>query len=46
MGNEIELLIRKNALKDVEVWLYQQYEEISRELDEIRASNELESSDE
>lgn len=45
MGKEIELLIRKNALKDVEVWLYQQYEEINRELDEIRASNELESSD-
>jgi len=46
MGNELELLIRKNALKDVEIWLYQQYEEIGRELDEIRASNELESSDE
>lgn len=45
MGKELELLIRKNALKDVEVWLYQQYEEIARELDEIRASNELESSD-
>lgn len=29
---EIELLIRKNALKDVELWLYQQYAEIDKEL--------------
>lgn len=32
MSKETELLIRKNALKDVEVWLYQQYAEIDKEL--------------
>jgi len=40
MGKELELLIRKSALKDVEIWLYQQYDEIGRELDEIRASKD------
>lgn len=29
---ELELLIRKNALKDVELWLYEQYAEIDKEL--------------
>lgn len=29
---EIELLVRKNALKDVELWLYEQYAEIDKEL--------------
>jgi hypothetical protein len=29
---EIELLIRKNALKEVELWLYEQYAEIDKEL--------------
>ncbi len=32
MGKELELLIRKNALKDVEVWLNEQYAEIDNEL--------------
>lgn len=32
MNTEIELLIRKSALKDVELWLYQQYAEIEKEL--------------
>ena len=29
---ELELLIRKGALKDVEIWLQQQYAEIDKEL--------------
>jgi len=32
MNKETELLIRKNALKDVELWLYKQYNEIDKEL--------------
>lgn len=32
MDKGLELLIRKNALKDVELWLYQQYAEIEAEL--------------
>lgn len=32
MTKELELLIRKNALKDVELWLYKQYAEIEAEL--------------
>lgn len=28
----VELLIRQNALKDVEIWLNQQYLEIAKEL--------------
>lgn len=32
MDKEIQLLIRKNALKDVELWLHQQYAEIDKEL--------------
>ena len=32
MTREIELLIRKNALKEVEIWLNQQYVEIENEL--------------
>lgn len=32
MDKETELLIRKNALKDVELWLYKQYNEIDKEL--------------
>lgn len=35
MNKEIELLIRKSALKDVEIWLYQQYEEINEELEKL-----------
>jgi len=32
-GNrEIELIIRKSTLKDVELWLAQQYDEINKEL--------------
>jgi hypothetical protein len=29
---ELELLIRKNTLKGVELWLYEQYAEIDKEL--------------
>lgn len=29
---ELELLIRKDALKSVELWLYRQYAEIDKEL--------------
>ena len=36
MSREIELLIRLGALKDVEIWLKQQYIEIQEELDEIK----------
>ena len=32
MTTELELLIRKSALKDVELWLHQQYAEIEKEL--------------
>ncbi len=32
MTKETELLIRKNALKDVEIWLNQQYVAIEAEL--------------
>lgn len=35
---ELELLIRKNALKDVEVWLYEQYAEIEKELKQLEDS--------
>jgi len=34
---KVELLIRKNALKDVEVWLHQQYAEIDKQLEYIDA---------
>lgn len=30
--SELELLIRKNALKDVELWLYEEYAKIDKEL--------------
>lgn len=36
MKEEIELLIRKSALKDVELWLYQQYAEIDAKLEAIK----------
>ena len=29
---ELELLVRKNTLKDMEIWLQQQYIEIEKEL--------------
>lgn len=32
MTTELELLIRKSALKDIELWLNQQYAEIDKEL--------------
>lgn len=32
MSKEIELLIRKKALKDVELWLNEQYKEIDEQL--------------
>lgn len=40
MGRQLELIIRKIALKDVELWLYQQYAEIDEELEKIKAENE------
>ncbi len=50
---EIELLIRKNALKDVELWLNQQCAEIDKELmqfvedrNDDSAKNELSPEDE
>ena len=36
-GDIIELLIRKNALKDVELWLNQQYLEIDNLITEIES---------
>lgn len=36
MDKKLELLIRMNALKDVEVWLYQQYTEINKELEQLK----------
>jgi len=37
---ELELLIRKAALKDVEVWLHQQYAEIDEKLKEVQNGQE------
>jgi len=34
MDKKLELLIRLNALKDVELWLYQQYKEINKNLED------------
>ena len=36
MDKKLELLIRLNALKDVELWLYQQYKEINKELEKLK----------
>jgi hypothetical protein len=36
----IELLIRKNALKDVEIWLNQQYVEIDKKLEQLEENEE------
>ena len=36
MNKELELLIRKNALKDVEIWLNQEYLKIETELKELK----------
>ncbi len=36
MDKKLELLIRLNALKDVELWLYQQYKEINKELEGLK----------
>ena len=38
-ADKIELLIRKSALKDVELWLQQQYLEIDKLLAEIEDKN-------
>ena len=40
-AKEIELLIRKNALKDVEIWLNQQYQLIDEEMAALKAIKEL-----
>ncbi len=37
----IELLIRKNALKDVEIWLNQQYVEIDKKLEQLEENEEV-----
>lgn len=36
----LELLARKNALKDVELWLYQQYREIDKQIDAIETAQQ------
>ncbi len=36
MNKSIELLIRMNALKDVELWLNQEYVKIEAELKELK----------
>ena len=36
MDKKLELLIRLNALKYVELWLYQQYKEINKELEGLK----------
>ena len=38
-ANIIELLIRKNALKDVELWLYQEYKKIDELILELENKN-------
>lgn len=40
MDTELALLIRKSALKDVEIWLNKQYIEIERELQAIRSKDD------
>ena len=35
----LELLIRTKALKDVELWLYQQYAEIDKEMQKLEAED-------
>lgn len=37
MTTKLELLIRKNALKDVELWLYQEYTKIDKQLFELES---------
>lgn len=37
MQKTVELLIKKNALKEVELWLYEQYSQIDKELAELEA---------
>ena len=34
MNKEIELLIKKSTLKDVEIWLYQQYDGVDKILED------------
>lgn len=41
MTKEIELLIRKSALKDVELWLQEQYAEIDKELAKLTQSQSI-----
>ena len=35
--SELELLIRENTLKDVEIWLNEQYLEIAKEREKLKA---------
>ena len=37
--DKIELLIKKTALKEVELWLYQQYTEIDAKLAELEGKS-------
>ena len=40
MTTELELIIRKSTLKDLELWLNQQYLEIEQELVKIKEKND------
>jgi len=40
MDRKLELLIKKNTLKSIELWLYEQYDEIDRELNQIAKEEE------
>ena len=35
----LELLIKKHALKEVELWLHQQYAEIDKEMQKLEAED-------
>jgi len=39
IDNELELMIRKKTLQDVEIWLNEQYLEIAKQLIEIKAKS-------
>lgn len=41
MNRKTELLIRKMALKDVEIWLNEQYLEIEKELSKLNSESEV-----
>jgi len=41
MSELTELLIRKLALKDLEIWLNQQYLEIEQEITKLKENNDV-----